>query len=123
MQKDGCCLESSWGYNPEPMAGNEGQGPPIEKELKETEARSYRVSEIQQIAPTSIIDIKSELAHNRCVAFSIPVYASWLDNEAVRRTGEIVNPVPKEIEKGGHAMCFVGYEDIADEPDLDGGKF
>lgn len=43
--------------------------------------------------------------------------------DEVTRTGEILNPIPGEQEVGGHAMCFVGYEDIPGEPDLGGGKF
>lgn len=121
LKQDGCCLESTWGYNPAIIAGNEGQGPPPATAVPE--ALGFRVTTIHQIGATSIIDIKSELAGNHCVAFSIPVYDSWYRNEEVTRTGEIINPIPNEQESGGHAMCFVGYEDIPDEPDLGGGKF
>ena len=121
LQRDGCCLESTWPYNPKVIAGNEGQGPPPAGAV--AEALLFRVTTIHQIGATSIIDIKSELAHNCCVAFSVPVYNSWYLNDEVQRTGEIVNPIPNEGEVGGHAMCFVGYEDIPEEPDLGGGKF
>jgi C1A family cysteine protease len=121
LQKDGCCLESTWPYNPTPIAGNEGQGPPPAGAV--AAALAFRVTTIHQIGATSIIDIKSELARNRCVAFSVPVYDSWYRNVEVQRTGEIVNPIPNETETGGHAMCFVGYEDIPGELDLGGGKF
>jgi len=121
LQSDGCCLESTWPYNPTPIAGNEGQAPPPANAV--TEAQNYKVATIHQITATSIIDIKAELASNRCVAFSIPVYNSWYANAEVSRSGEIVNPIPGENEVGGHAMCFVGYEDISNQPDLGGGKF
>ena len=121
LQRDGCCLESTWGYNPTPVAGNEGQGPPPANAA--AEAMGFRVMTTHQLTATSIIDIKAELAGKRCVAFSIPVYDSWYRNDEVQRTGEIVNPIPNEPEVGGHAMCFVGYEDIPDQPDLGGGKF
>ena len=28
LQRDGCCIEPTWSYNPLPIAGSEGQGPP-----------------------------------------------------------------------------------------------
>jgi C1A family cysteine protease len=121
LQRDGCCLESTWKYNSTPIAGNEGQDPPPANAVPE--ALNYRATTIHQVGATSIIDIKNDLAHNRCVAFSVPVYNSWYLNAEVQRTGEIVNPIPNEPEVGGHAMCFVGYEDIPGEPDLGGGKF
>jgi len=128
LQRDGCCLESTWPYNPTPIPGNFGQGPPPDGAV--AEALGFRVTTIQPIKATSIIDIKSELARNRCVAFSIPAFKSWVYNEEVQRTGEIVNPIPNEPQMTddsghllGHAMCFAGYEDIPEEPDLGGGKF
>jgi C1A family cysteine protease len=121
LQSDGCCREITWPYNPTIINGNESQGPPPPAAL--VEAPQCKVGTIHQIAATSIIDIKSELAQKRCVAFSIPVYNSWYQNQEVQRTGEIINPIPNEEEINGHAMCFVGYEDIPDELDLGGGKF
>jgi C1A family cysteine protease len=121
LETDGCCLESTWPYNPTTIAGNEGQGPPPAQAA--AEAKDFMAPSVHQIAATSIIDIKSELAHNHCVAFSIPVFDSWYNNPEVQRTGEIVNPIPNEESGEGHAMCFVGYEDIPDQPDLGGGKF
>ena len=121
LQSDGCCLESTWGYNPAVITNNEGQGPPPANAVPE--AQNYKVATVHQVIATSILDIKSELARQRCVAFSVPVYDSWYRNEEVERTGEIMNPIPGEGEIGGHAMCFVGYEDIPDQPDLGGGKF
>jgi C1A family cysteine protease len=121
LQSDGCCLEATWPYVMTPIADNESQGPPASG--ASAEAGNYRIPAFHQLSPTSILDIKSELAQDRCVAFSIPVFNSWYQNDEVSRTGEIVNPIPNEQDVGGHAMCFVGYEDIADEPDLGGGKF
>jgi C1A family cysteine protease len=121
LETDGCCLESTWPYNPAPITGNEGQGPPPDR--AKPEALGFAVTAVHQITATSTIDIKSELARNRCVAFSIPVFDSWYRNEEVQRTGEIVNPIPNENLGEGHAMCLVGYEDVPDEPDLGGGRF
>jgi C1A family cysteine protease len=121
LQSEGCCLETTWPYVPTPVPGNESQDPPPAGAV--TDAANYKIPAFYQLSPTSILDIKSELARGRCVAFSIPVFNSWFQNDEVTRTGEIVNPIPNEQDVGGHAMCFVGYEDVADEPDLGGGKF
>lgn len=121
LQNDGCCLEATWPYVMTPIANNESQNPPPDSAV--AEAAKYKIPAFHQLSPTSILDIKSELAAGRCVAFSIPVFNSWYQNDEVTRTGEIVNPIPNEQDVGGHAMCFVGYEDIADEPELGGGNF
>jgi len=121
LQADGCCLEATWHYVMDPIAGNEAQGPPPAGAA--TEAATYKIPTFQQIPPNSLLDIKSELAQGKCVAFSIPVFNSWYYNDEVTRTGEIVNPIPNELEHGGHAMCFVGYEDLPAETGLGGGRF
>src|SRR5262249_42845494 len=66
---------------------------------------------------------KDELAANRCVAVSVPVYpVCWLPDE-IRSTGEITMPPEGELTNEGHAVCLVGYEDLAGEPELGGGRF
>jgi C1A family cysteine protease len=121
LQSDGCCLETTWPYVMTVIPGNESQDPPPTGAL--AEAATYKIPAFRQLSPTSVLDIKSELAQDRCVAFTIPVFNSWYQNDEVTRTGEIVNPIPNEQNVGGHAMCFVGYEDIPTEADLGGGKF
>ncbi|MBZ5726650.1 MAG: C1 family peptidase [Acidobacteriia bacterium] len=120
LQSDGCCLEAAWPYVTT-QGASEGQGPAPDGAT--AAAAPYKIPSFRQLAPASLLDIKGELARGRCVAFSIPVYNSWYQNDEVARTGEIVNPIPGEEDVGGHAMCFVGYQDIAGEPDLGGGKF
>ena len=121
LQREGCCLETTWPYNPTPIPGDEAQGPPPLAALPE--ALTLRIASFTKIAPTSVHDIKSNLAARRCVAFSIPVFNSWYKNNDVTRTGNIGNPIPGETEVGGHAMCMVGYEDIPNAPQLGGGRF
>ncbi len=120
LQRDGCCLGATWPYNPSTMAGNEGQGPPPAG--AQTEALGHRIASYNQLAPTSVQDIRRELQRGRCVAFSIPVFNSWYRNGEVTRTGDIVLPIPGEANVGGHAMAIMGYDDLPD-PDLGGGRF
>jgi C1A family cysteine protease len=118
----GCCLENTWPYNPGKIAGNEGQGPV--PAAAAAQAAQYKVPPYHELAGTSVQDIKSELARQRCVAFDIPVYNSWYGNPEVTRTGDIGMPIPGEVPlDGGHAMCFVGYEDLPGLEELGGGRF
>jgi C1A family cysteine protease len=121
LQKDGCCREVTWAYNPNPIAGNEGQGPaPAPASL---EAPTLRIANYQTLAPTSVVDMKRELVRSRCVPFSIPVFNSWYQNNAVVASGDIVLPFPGEAVVGGHAMCICGYLDDPAEEDIGGGRF
>lgn len=120
LKRDGCCLEDTWAYNPEPIPNNEGQGPPPAN--AQIEALGFRVQNFRQLAPTSVSDIKNELAGGRCVAFSIPVFNSWFGSRWVAYSGDITMPIPNEIRVGGHAMCLVGYMDLPN-PGLGGGRF
>lgn len=120
LQREGCCFETTWPYNPSPIVGNESQGPaPGGAQL---EALSFRAPNYKMLSPTSVYDIKNELSAGRCVAFSIPVFNSWLRSSWVAYSGDITMPVPNEVIAGGHAMCFVGYTDSADMG-LGGGRF
>jgi C1A family cysteine protease len=117
---EGCCLETTWPYNPNPISGNEGQGPPPGG--AQLQAMSFRVPSYKNLSATYVNDIKNELAAGRCVAFSIPVFNSWWRSPWVANSGDITMPVPGEVMAGGHAMCFVGYVDMTD-PGLGGGRF
>ena len=120
LQREGCCLETTWPYEPIPLPGSEGQGPaPGGSQL---EALSFRVANHRTLSPTSVDDIKHELSAGRCVAFSVPVFNSWLRSNWVAYSGDITMPVPNEIVSGGHAMCLVGYADSSDMG-LGGGRF
>ena len=121
LARDGVCLESTWAYVAHDVPGNEGQGPPPPR--ASVESLRYRGPNVRKLAPTSVQDIRSELCAGRAVAFSVPVYNSWYANNYVKLTGQIGLPVPGEIPVGGHAMCFVGYEDLPDNSALGGGRF
>ncbi|MEB3248131.1 MAG: C1 family peptidase [Microcystaceae cyanobacterium] len=120
LQREGCCLEETWAYNPIPDPTNIGQGPPPGG--SQLQALTFRVPSYTQLSSTSVDDIKNELNEGRCVAFSIPVFNSWWGSLRVAHTGDITMPLPNEILTGGHAMCLVGYEDMPDLG-LGGGRF
>jgi hypothetical protein len=120
LQRDGCCIEPTWSYNPLPIAGSEGQGPPPGGAL--LQALSYRMASFRTIAPAAPTDYRSELLAGRSVAFSIPVFNSWYRSKAVAYTGDITMPIPGEVRMGGHAMCIVGCIDLPERPEIGGGR-
>ncbi len=121
LYEDGVCLEATWAYNPDPIPGNEGQGPPPAGAV--LEAMNYRIGSSVTLGPRSVADIKQVLASGRCVAFSVPVYNTLMKNPQAMKMGKIPNPVPGEFPVGGHAMCFVGYENVPGSSGLGGGRF
>jgi C1A family cysteine protease len=120
LSASGCCLEGTWPYNPNKIAGNEGQDPPPGG--AEDEAFTYR-AEYTEIPPNSVEDIKTIVSEGRCVAFSVPVYNSWFASNWVKSTGTITMPIPNEMPNGGHAMCIIGYQDEPSALGIGGGRF
>ena len=121
LQSDGCCREVTWAYNPNPIPGNEGQGPP--PAAAPAEAPSFTVAFVNILAPTSVDAIKAELARGRAVAFCFPVFNSWYQNPAVAASGEITMPLPGEVPAGGHCVCLSGYFDNPLDFLIGGGRF
>ena len=117
-ERDGVCPESVWPYQRIGCA-KEDCGPPPAGAIPA--ALPYR-RPARRLPPNSIVDIKAALAANRCVAFSVPVFRSWYRSLDVRNTGKINMPLPNDVNEGGHAMCFVGYED-SNGLGLGGGRF
>src|SRR5262249_53343841 len=114
LRRDGCCLEDKWAYHPDPVPGNEGQGPPPGG--AQLQALSYRLAAFRTLSPTSVADIKATLAGGRCVAVSIPVYNSWYRSTWVAKTGDITNPLAGEVRVGGHAICLCGFVEMPTTP-------
>lgn len=52
-----------------------------------------------------------------------PLCRLGLFNPQVAFTGRITNPVPFEMQRGGHAMCMVGYADDPSSFGIGGGRF
>lgn len=121
LEFDGVCEEYDWPYNPHPVAGNEGQHPPPSG--TPAKALANRPPSVVSLPPNSVMDYRAHLQRGRCIAFSVPVYNSWLMSSAVRMSGNIHLPIPGERAAGGHAMCIVGCELSVENPALGGGRF
>jgi Papain family cysteine protease len=116
--RDGICPEENWPYQLQGCS-TEGCGPPPLGAIPA--ALTFRHA-TKALTPTSVQDIKTELAQGSGVTFSVPVFRSWYHSTLVRLTGKINMPVPNDIVDGGHAMTFVGFEDSTD-PGIGGGRF
>jgi len=118
LQESGIALESAWAYNPNPIPGNEGQGPAPQAAV--TNATQYRITSSTRLVPTDIEGLCQTLAQKKPISFAVPVYNYWFA-EPVRSSGDIRLPLPGEPLAGGHAMCMVGYQ--RDETTPGGGYF
>ncbi len=105
----GVVREPVWRYNPDPIEGNPGQGPPPDEALK---APKLAVERARQLDATSIRELKETLHRGHCVVLSVYTYHFWVDGYAWRE-GVISLPSRTPID-GADAVCLVGYEDEDD---------
>lgn len=113
----GSCLGRTWKYNPLPIPGNEGQGPPPAG--AETEGKKH-LRTAKAVAARDPAKIQAQLDLGLPVVLSVKTFSSW-DFPTVGDTGEIPMPLPGSVSDGGHAICVVGYEKNARFPG--GGAF
>ena len=102
----GSCLGRTWKYNPLPIPGNEGQGPPPQG--AEFEATGFEFS-ANSVAAKNPERLRALLDNSKPVVLSVKTFPSW-DYPTTFATGEITMPVPGDKTDGGHAICVVGYE-------------
>jgi len=107
----GECLESVWGYNPNPPCNHNGTEPANAR----TNAAQYKIT-AHMLNAKDVHAIKTSLAGNSNVPFCIPVYNSWYQSAETKRTGRITMRIGNEPRVGGHCMCFVGYQDDRASP-------
>lgn len=78
-------------------------------------------------SPYKLDVMKSCLYNNRVFIASIPVFRNWNDMlENKDSTGDVpdpVNPYDPNYTVSGHALCFVGYKDVEDDPNWPGGGY
>ena len=107
----GQCREIVWGYNPNLPCNGNGVMPANAR----ADAAARKLA-LAPVAPKNVAAIKAALATRRPVGFSIPVYTSWYRSAEVQRSGRLTMPLPNDTQEGGHAICAVGYQDLATAP-------
>lgn len=111
LRDRGQCRESVWPYNPNPPCNNHGVRPAPAR----PDGLNNRLATIA-VSRRSVAAYKAQLARQRPVTLSIPVYDSWYQSAETRRSGRITMRVGAEAVAGGHAICIVGYQDAANSP-------
>jgi len=111
LRRRGQCREAVWPYDPNPPCNNHGARPAQAR----PEGLGYRL-ETYEVAARNVAAYKAELARERPVTLSIPVYNSWYESAETRRSGRITMRVGNEQSVGGHAVCLVGYQDTPSSP-------
>lgn len=111
LRDRGECREQVWPYNPNPPCNNHGTRPAQAR----PDGLNYRLATFA-VAARNVAAYKTELARQRPVTLSVPVYNSWYQSAETRRSGRITMRVGNEQAAGGHAVCLVGYQDSASSP-------
>ncbi len=119
LTTSGSCLETTWPYVQNAIAGNDSQDPP--PPTAAAEAVAYKSTRVRQLPARDIAAIKRAIAKERVVGIGIPVYDSWYKSAVVRKYGNITVPIPGEVPQPiGHAVALAGY---GDDPQFAGGGY
>jgi C1A family cysteine protease len=111
LRDRGQCREATWPYNPNPPCNNHGARPVQAR----PDGQKHRLATFA-VAARNVAAYKAELARQRPVTLSVPVYNSWYQSAETRRSGRITMRVGNEQAAGGHAVCLVGYQDSPSSP-------
>ncbi len=111
LRDRGQCRESVWPYNPNPPCNNHGARPLQAR----PDGLNNKLATLA-VGTRSVAAYKAQLALQRPVTLSIPVYNSWYQSAETRRSGRITMRIGAEQSVGGHAICIVGYQDSASSP-------
>ncbi|NTU80815.1 MAG: C1 family peptidase [Chloroflexales bacterium] len=115
LQTVGVCSEAAWPYKPAPSdSKNPGHGPPPPTALDEAKRR--RIKAFQKLPATSVMAIKSALAAGKPVLIGLRIWEHWNGSWQGSTLGHVRAPLPGERQKGGHAMCVLGYRDDEKTP-------
>jgi hypothetical protein len=120
LQDSGICREADWPYNPDPVAGNEAQGPPPPD--ASGKAQAYRIQRHVFLWPRDIRGLKAHLAGGYAIAITIPTYSTW-GAVMLNWAGAVRMPFAAEGTlslivrlESAHAVCLAGYQDDATVP-------
>jgi hypothetical protein len=114
LKDDGVCRDSEWPYPGDPQTPEGGGPKPM---VADADAELHKVLKFAALPPTSILEIKAQIARGNCVAVSFQAFLSWVGSAVTLSTGAITLPFPHEQAlPSGHAVCVVGYRTDASAP-------
>jgi hypothetical protein len=115
LQTVGVCSEVAWPYKPGPSdSKNPGHGPPPDAAVAEAQRR--RISGFQKLPATNVSAIKAVLAQGKPVLIGLRIWEHWGSSWQGNTRGRLRAPLPGERQRGGHAMCVVGYREDPTAP-------
>lgn len=103
LAKQGVCSETAWPYVISRFAKK--PSPPCY-----AQAKQHTIANYQRLSNTD--EMRACLASGYPFVFGFTVYESF-ESGAVARTGILNMPKTSERAIGGHAVCAVGYDDVA----------
>ena len=75
LKNYGICSETDWPYNPDPIPGNEEQGPPPADVL--AKARANHIPEFWFLWPRDVLNLKTYMDAGRAIVFTVPTFDIW----------------------------------------------
>ena len=115
LQTVGVCREVTWPYQPAPSNhDNPGLGPP--PPAAQAEAQQRRIQRFTPLPATSVPAIKAALASGKPVLIGLHIQEHWAGSWQGSTLGRLRTPLRGEQQRGGHAMCLLGYRDDEQAP-------
>jgi hypothetical protein len=128
----GICHEQFWPYNGTPgstVAQATASDPSAAALFDASANRFSNATYMRSPVAAAAAAVLAALQHGRAVVISVPVFSDPIfPTGPTNRTtpsgwayGRVLNPLPRAVVSGGHAVCVVGFEPDPDEPQ--GGYF
>ena len=110
----GVCSEKTWPYRADVIPGNFGQGPPPAGAIEE--AKKRRIVGFKSLEAKNVRQLQAVLASGKAILIGLSIREHWVTTGQARTLGRLRRALPGEDNRGGHAMCLVGYRDEAGVP-------
>ncbi|PDW03723.1 C1 family peptidase [Candidatus Viridilinea mediisalina] len=119
LRETGICLAETWPYAPSPRDhDNPGHGPPPPE--AQSEAPLRRVERFHPLPPNNINVLKDVIAKGWPILVGLDIREHWEDSWQATHLGRLRPALPGERDRGGHALCLLGYRN---DPSAPGGGY
>lgn len=115
LRDTGICRAATWPYAPAPRDNdNPGHGPPPDTAVEEATLR--RAKRFTPLPAKDFRALQSALANGHPVLVGLNIREHWEDSWQATHLGRVRKALPGERDRGGHAMCLMGYRNNATAP-------